>query len=89
MFPAQVEAGTMVTMPAAVACAPSEEGTYEIVGHLAFGENEAEIEIGRVALTVTRDPTFFTPGFRLWPSELTPLPQRSSLGQRFPLVGRL
>ena len=79
VFPEQLDPGTMSTMSAPVACAPSEEGTYEIVGRLAFGKDDAEIEIGRVALTVTSDPTFFTPGFRSWPTDLMSSVQRSSL----------
>ena len=62
----------MLTYAAPVSCAPSEEGVYNIVGHFALAEaGDAEIEIGTIDLTVTRDPRFFVPGLRLWSNELT------------------
>jgi len=71
-FPSQIAAGTMLTSAASVTCAPSEEGVYEIVGHLALAQaGDTEVEIGRVDLTVTSDPHFFVPGLQLWPNELT------------------
>jgi hypothetical protein len=68
-FPATLEPGSMVTVPAPVACAPSTEGIYEIVGKLGFANDEPKLEIGRVDLTVTTRPLFFNPGLKVWPSE--------------------
>jgi len=59
-FPEQLAPGAMHVAQAPVACAPSEEGRYEIVGRLALGEGE-EIEIGRVGLKVSSDPFLFSP----------------------------
>jgi hypothetical protein len=48
---------------APVACAPSGEGEFEIVGHLALGGTNERAEIGRLGLKVTREPTQYVP----WP----------------------
>jgi hypothetical protein len=64
-LPDELAPGAMYVMQKAVACAPSEQGQYEIVGHLTFGKSSDEIEVGRVSLKVTLDPFLFTPG--PWP----------------------
>jgi hypothetical protein len=48
-----------------VACAPSDVGLYEIVGRLRFDDEPEELEVGRVALKVTREPLRCTP--EPWP----------------------
>ncbi len=65
-FPEQLAPGNVQVIHAPVACAPSEEGRYEIVGRLTFGDVGEEVEIGRVALKVTLDPLLFAP--EPWPS---------------------
>jgi len=71
-FPAVILPGTMVTLPAPVTCAPSEQGIYTIVGQLTLLQaGDVALEIGKVDLMVTSDPHFFAPGLQLWPTELT------------------
>ena len=65
LLPDELAPGTMHVVQKAVACAPSEEGQYEIVGRLTFGESPEEIEVGRVSLKVSRDPILFIP--EPWP----------------------
>ncbi len=56
-LPESLGPGATHTAYAAVTCAPSEEGDYELVGKLALGEGSPEpVEIGRVNLRVSRDP---------------------------------
>ncbi len=52
--------GTRI-LQAPVACAPSEPGRYEIVGRFGLDGVPDEVEVGRVSLSVTRDPTLFRP----------------------------
>ncbi len=65
-FPEELAPGSVHVIQAPVACAPSEEGRYEIVGRLTLNDVGEEVEIGRVALKVTRDPLLFAP--EPWPS---------------------
>lgn len=60
-FPEQLAPGSVSVLQAPVACAPAEEGRYEIVGRLTFGEAGTETEIGRIKLTVSRNPLLFSP----------------------------
>jgi hypothetical protein len=60
-FPAELAPGSVHVTQAPVACAPSEEGRYEIVGRLRFDEAGEGVEVGRVAVKVTRDPLLFEP----------------------------
>jgi hypothetical protein len=60
VLPAELAPGAMHVVQAPVACAPSEEGRYEIIGRVSL-EGGEEVEVGRVALEVTRDPLLFAP----------------------------
>jgi hypothetical protein len=60
-FPEELAPGTMRVVRAPIACAPSSEGKYEVVGQLSLGESGESFEIGRIALRVTSDPKAFTP----------------------------
>ncbi len=62
-FGERLDPGNMHVASAPVACAPAQEGHYEIVGRFTL-ENGSELEVGRIALEVTRYPTRFTPD--LW-----------------------
>jgi len=65
--PDTLASGAVHVVRVPVTCAPTEEGRYEIVGHLAIGD-AAEVEIGRVGLLVTHGPDFlFAPD---WPGLL-------------------
>ena len=65
VLPETLAPGAMELVRAPVACAPSNEGRYEIVGRLAL-EGEESIEVGRIVVRVTRDPRLFAP--EPWPS---------------------
>jgi hypothetical protein len=60
-LPDELAPGRMYVVQAPIACAPSAEGKYEIVGHLSLGDGAEPIEIGRVGLRVTSDPALFVP----------------------------
>lgn len=60
-FPDQLAPGAVELRQVPVACAPSEEGHYDIFGDLALGDAKQGVEIGRVALKVTSDPLLFAP----------------------------
>ena len=70
-FPRELASGATVTLAVPVACAPSEEGMYQIVGRLAFDGDRRETEIGRVILVVTHRPIVFAPGPETVASNLT------------------
>ena len=70
-FPRELAPGATVTLAVPVACAPSQEGMYQIVGRLAFEGERKETEIGRVILVVTHRPIVFTPGLEPIASNLT------------------
>ena len=70
-FPRELASGATVTLAVPVACAPSEEGMYQIVGRLAFEGDRRETEIGRVLLVVTHRPIVFAPGPEPFVSNLT------------------
>ncbi len=53
--------GTTRVVRAPVACAPSSEGQYEIVGQLSLDEAGEPVEIGRIGLLVTSDPRLYAP----------------------------
>jgi hypothetical protein len=75
-LPDELAPGAMYSVHAPVTCAPSEQGQYEIVGHLTLGDTTEGIEVGRVALKVTRDPVVFEPD--PWPplgNRRLPLPR--------------
>lgn len=62
--PKTLAPGMVHIVRAPVACAPSGEGQFEIVGHLALGGSASDgAEIGRLGLRVTREPTQYVP----WP----------------------
>ncbi len=61
-LPEELPPGGLRVVHAPVACAPSEEGRYVIVGRLSLRDVGQEIEVGRVPLEVTRDPLLFAPG---------------------------
>jgi hypothetical protein len=61
VFPEEILPGTRHVVHAPIACAPSSEGKYEIVGHLSLGESGESFEVGRLDLRVTSDPKQFTP----------------------------
>lgn len=65
-FPDRLAPGALHVVRAPVACAPSVEGQYEIVGRLTLDDVGEELEIGRIALTVSGNPLLFEPG--PWPS---------------------
>ena len=69
-LPHELASGTLYTAQLPISCAPTEEGQYEISGRFSMDGGE-EIEIGRLGLSVTRDPLLFTP--------LPPLPPLSPL----------
>jgi hypothetical protein len=60
-LPAELLPGSVSLVRRPLTCAPSEEGQYEIVGRVAFGEDAEEIEAGRISLKVTRGPILFDP----------------------------
>jgi hypothetical protein len=60
VLPDALAPGAVQVLQAPVTCAPSTEGQYEIVGRLALGADES-VEVGRVALKVTRNPVHFAP----------------------------
>ncbi len=60
-LPEQLAPGVVQTVQVPVACAPSAEGRYDIVGRLSLGTDGPTIEVGRVPLTVTGDPIRFAP----------------------------
>ena len=66
-LPEQLDPGTMRVTSSPVACAPSQEGHYEIVGRFSLGDGH-EVNVGRISLEVTRNPARFTP--ELWPPSL-------------------
>jgi hypothetical protein len=70
-FPEQLAPGATHLAQAPVACAPAEEGRYEIVGRLSLGDG-IELEIGRLGVKVSRDPLLFVP--EPWPSWATERP---------------
>jgi hypothetical protein len=61
VLPAELAPGAMSTVREPLACAPSEEGQYEVIGRLTFGDPTEEVEVGRVSLKVTRYPITFDP----------------------------
>lgn len=61
--PEQLGPGELRTLQSPVACAPSEQGEYEIHGFLSLVETGEEIDIGTVSLRVTRDPVEFAPKY--------------------------
>lgn len=67
-FPAYIEPGSIAKVPSPVACAPSEEGIYEIVGGFALGAKEPAMQIGRIHLTVSSEPPLFAPAPEIVPS---------------------
>lgn len=60
VLPTEIAPGAVHTVMSPVACAPAEEGVYEVVGHLEM-RGAARFEIGRVRIQVTRDPLLFSP----------------------------
>jgi hypothetical protein len=70
-FPAELASGAVHFVRAPVACAPSDEGRYEIVGKLTLVGDGEGIEIGRVALKVSRDPLLFDPEPWIPPPDLS------------------
>jgi hypothetical protein len=64
--PDELRPGAMHVVRAPIACAPSEEGRYEIVGRFTLLAAGVELEVGRDPLSVTRDPMLFTP--EPWPA---------------------
>lgn len=64
--PDELDAGATYLARAPIACAPSEEGRYEVVGKLTLLDVGTELEVGRVPLKVTRDPFLYTP--EPWPA---------------------
>jgi hypothetical protein len=60
-LPAALAPGAVHVVRAPVACAPSEEGRYRIIGRFSLVAVGDEIDIGRIPLRVTRDPRLFTP----------------------------
>jgi hypothetical protein len=75
LFPEQLSPGSYKVVQAPVACAPSEEGTYDIIGRFTLDAVGEEIEIGRVSLKVNRDPPLFLP--EPWPSH-APIPSEGT-----------
>ncbi len=59
-LPAELAPGSVYTESLPISCAPSEEGAYEVSGRFRLDDG-GEVEIGRFALRVTRDPLLFTP----------------------------
>jgi hypothetical protein len=60
-LPESIAPGTMITVTVPLACAPSEPGSYEVVGRLALESTGEEQEAGRLGLEVTGNPLVFTP----------------------------
>jgi hypothetical protein len=60
-LPESVAPGATHTVLVPLACAPSEQGSYEIVGRLALESTGEEQEAGRMGLEVTGNPLVFTP----------------------------
>jgi hypothetical protein len=60
-LPDTLAPGTVHVIQAPVTCAPTERGQYEIVGRLTLSGTAEQIEVGRVALKVTRNPVLFAP----------------------------
>lgn len=75
--PAEIGPGSVHIVQAPVACAPSQEGDYSIVGKLNLVGLKDEVEVGRIPLRVSGDPRLFAPSpwrpGNDWPS--TPLPR--------------
>gem|GEM_PF-3598215 len=61
VLPDALAPGAVQVLQARVTCAPSTEGEYEIVGRLTLGHAGESVEVGRVALKVTRNPVVFAP----------------------------
>jgi hypothetical protein len=61
VLPDALAPGAVQVLHAPVTCAPSIEGQYEIVGRLALGHAGEFVQVGRVALKVTRNPVLFAP----------------------------
>ncbi len=61
VLPDALPPGAVQVLQARVTCAPSAEGQYEIVGRLTLGHAGESVEVGRVALKVTRNPVAFAP----------------------------
>lgn len=61
VLPDALAPGAVHVIQAPVTCAPSTEGEYEIVGRLTLGNGVDPVEVGRVALKVTRTPVLFAP----------------------------
>ncbi|MFO0675789.1 MAG: hypothetical protein U0169_04605 [Polyangiaceae bacterium] len=59
--PPTLAPGATFVLRAPISCAPSQEGTYEIVGRLLLGESEEPLEVGRVPLRVSSDALLFSP----------------------------
>lgn len=60
--PESLEPGAVHLARAPVACAPSEEGNYSIVGKLTLANATDEVEVGKVPLRVSGEPRIFAPG---------------------------
>jgi hypothetical protein len=60
-FPDPIGPGATATATAPLVCAPSVEGDYEIIGRLGLDDAKEETDIGRLGLTVTRDPLRIVP----------------------------
>ncbi len=71
-FPDVLEAGATLVLKAPLACPPSQEGVYLVVGSVALDDDSAAIEAGRLRLTVSSAPQLFAPP-RLPPWQQRPL----------------
>jgi hypothetical protein len=60
-LPNELGAGAVHVVQAPIAGAPSAEGRYEIVGRLSLGDGGDDVEIGRIPLHVSGDPSLYAP----------------------------
>ena len=60
-LPKELGAGAVFVAKAPIVGGPSSEGRYEIVGRLTLTETGEEVEIGRIPLHVSGDPSLYAP----------------------------
>jgi hypothetical protein len=60
-LPETLAPGSLHIVYVPLACAPSLEGRYEIIGRFALDTNSETVEVGHFALDVTSDPRRFSP----------------------------
>lgn len=80
-LPGELPSGATHVAYAPLACAPRQEGEYEVTGYLSLGGER--VAIGRFGLRVTADPIEFVP-ISMRNLDLSPLLEAESIGR----VGR-